>query len=293
MVKATAPVADNAKIEIKVTLERADNTKKEITNLEVKAGATAVMQGSFTHLYWGALELKFESKIEKFGAAKNFKEQPAKIILTNKTGRELAVDELKVLTLHYTATAQIHNTNGDINNKTLEALGKATAAVANDGKIEIEVTLVRKENKEKQITDVVVKSAGTVVMQGTPGKLDWKAVPKVTLTSASGGQVINCKATETSAQFIVKSTEAISEELAKEIKVKFELDSSSSGKLNFNTKTIDNMTLFELLGDKGLDTTEATVKIDLEDFKSPRTNGRIFLEGPIELENVLGLSKIS
>jgi hypothetical protein len=229
--KATGAVKNNATIEIDVILGRADNTDKEITNVELKKGGNAVMKGHFTKLDWPISALKFESRIEMVGAAKSSKEQRAKITLTNKSGRELTVENLKVLTLDYTATAEIHDNNGDIKGKALEDLVNVAAPVANDGKIEIEVTLVRVDNTKKEITNIEAKAGATVVMELGFVQLDWEAVPKVTLSSQANKLAFtNGNKTLTLA---ISSDKDLDEAALQKVKIKFKVvDASNNVKTN-------------------------------------------------------------
>jgi hypothetical protein len=282
--KATGVVKNNATIEIDIILKRADNTDKEITNVELKKGGNTVTKGPFAKLDWSASVLKFESKIAIIGGAMSFKAQPAKITLTNKSGRELAVEALKALRLYYTsADVEIHDKDGNIKGINLVDLAKITAPVGNDGVIELNVTLVREDNTKREITNIEVKAGTTVVMEGAFTQLDWEAAPKVTLSSVKA----DYDQVDTFMNLIVKSSVNISKELAKVIKVRFATENNESGELKLNNKTIQAMTLFDLLGHKGVDNTAgAIVKIDFNGFNNNITNFQISLEGPVEVDGM-------
>jgi hypothetical protein len=278
--KATGPVVNDGVIEIEVTLLRKDNIDTQITSIR----GNAAFLKSATILHWPASVLKFESKIEMNGLAMSFREQPAKITLINKSGRDLTAEELKVLKLNYTGTAKIgyffNKEAKYIDEKTLlGAFGKVTGPVVKDGIIELPVTLVREQNANQQITSVALKAGDTFLMDGTFGKLDWEAVPKIMLTS---DKPTGYDSGDSEMKLTVKPTVDISEDLAKKIKVKVTATAGGSLKLKGGAD-INGLFLFELLGGNGLKAAGGEVEVNIEFDVSSDKIFEIFLRGPIEL----------
>jgi predicted RNA-binding Zn ribbon-like protein/Fe-S cluster assembly iron-binding protein IscA len=281
--KAGKPVAKDGKIELDVTLRRTDNLPKVISNMQVVAGSVPLMDiwFTFTRLNWPASVLKFESRVEIVGAATSFREQPAKIILTNKSGRMLTLAELKVLTLDYpqhVLAAKLQVNNVDCKDKDLNYLVDSLAELAEDGEIAFEVTLVRDVNKQVGIPIPKVMAGTTIVTQDVK-LIKWEAVPIITLTSDKS---IAYTSGEKEMKLTLKTNKDIAEELAKEIKVKVTATGGGALKLKGGAD-INGLSLFELLGSKGVNMAVGA-DIDIEFTVVSDNVFEISLEGPIELK---------
>jgi hypothetical protein len=259
-------VAKDGIIEIDVILSRTDNTDKEVTNLEVKKVGKVVTKGPFAKLVWPASALKFASKIAMVGAPKSLKEQPAKITLTNKSGRELKVEELSVLTVDYDALGvEIHDANKLIKGQALEdlALVKPLELVADNGEIEIEVTLERVDNTKREITSLEVKAGNTVVTDGTFAKLDWEAAPKVTLSS-QGNKVAFVNGNKT-LTLVISTDKDLDEAALQKVKIVFEVIDASG-----NVKT-DNTMLVKKAGKAEIQDQALDVVFGITELKAGKT----------------------